>query len=249
MNSSAIISQGENQYRQPKVLHSLPALTSTRILPKPEKFILALAHEIRNPLTNINLAVEMLQLATGEDDPKTYLDIIRRSSQRINEMIGNLMQHQLSEDVKMERHSINRLLGDVVEMAKDRIMLKNISVRKEYKVRDCKVLINRGKMKIALTNIIINAIDAVGTSKGELKIATKLIDHRFVLQIEDNGCGIDKKDLGLIFKTNYSNKPGGLGIGLATTYDILQLNRVKVHVESEKGKGTKFILLFEDHSW
>jgi signal transduction histidine kinase len=191
----------------------------------------------------------MLQLAAVEDDPQTYLDIIKRSSHRINEMIGNLLQHQLSENVRMEKHSINRLLADVVEMAKDRIILKNISVRKEYGVRGCKVLMNRVKMKIALTNIIINAIDAVDISKGELKISTKLIDGRLAIQIEDNGCGIDKEDLGSIFKPNYSNKPGGLGIGLATTNDILLLNRVKINVESEKGKGTKFILLFEDHSW
>ena len=67
-----------------------------------------------------------------------------------------------------------------------------------------------------------------------------------MIQIEDNGCGISKENLKYIFKPYFTNKPGGLGLGLATTYDILQSNHVGVNVESEEGKGTRFILSFEE---
>jgi signal transduction histidine kinase len=99
-------------------------------------------------------------------------------------------------------------------------------------------------MKIALTNIIVNAIDAM-SQKGELKIITKSIERKYAIQIEDNGCGISREDLKNIFKPYFTNKPGGLGLGLAATCDILQSNHVGVFVESEEGKGTRFILLFD----
>ena len=98
---------------------------------------------------------------------------------------------------------------------------------------------------MALTNIIVNAIEAMSSKNGELNLITKFIDGRYAIEIGDNGCGISKEDLKDIFKPNYTNKPGGLGLGLATTYDILQLNHVGVNVESERGEGTRFTLLFE----
>lgn len=96
-----------------------------------------------------------------------------------------------------------------------------------------------------LTNIVINAIDAMSTENGELKLVTKSINDRYIIRIEDNGCGIRKEDLKYIFKPNYTKKPGGLGLGLATTQKILQLNHVGVSVESVQGEGTQFTLSFE----
>jgi signal transduction histidine kinase len=248
MNSPTITRNVTKLYSYLPPANLFSSLTPSKIVQKkPGQFVAALAHEIRNPLSNINLAVEMLKSAIREDDnQKIYLDIIMRSSVRINELINDLLKYQQVDEVQTERLSICQLLDEVVEMAKDRIMLKNIAVRKNYATRDCKMILNKQKMKIALTNIIINAIDAMGTENGELRLATKLINNRYAIQIEDNGCGISKGDLKYIFKPNYTNKAGGLGLGLAATYDILQLNHVGVNVESQKGEGTRFILLFEE---
>jgi signal transduction histidine kinase len=100
-------------------------------------------------------------------------------------------------------------------------------------------------MQIALTNIIINAIDAMPSENGELKLTTKSIDGKYIIQVEDNGCGISKANLKHIFKPFFTKKPGGLGLGLATTYHILKSNHVGIDVESEEGKGTLFILSFD----
>ena len=248
MNSLTLTRNVKKLYSYPPPANLFSSLTPSKIVQKKSgQFVAALAHEIRNPLSNINLAVEMLKSAIRDDDnQKIYLDIIMRSSVRINDLINDLLKYQQMDEVQMEKHSVCQLLDEVVEMAKDRILLKNIVVRKNYSTKDRKIMLNKPKMKIALTNIIINAIDAMGTENGELMLATKLIDNRYAIQIEDNGCGISKGDLNYIFKPNYTNKPGGLGLGLAATYDILQLNHVGVNVESEIGQGTRFILLFEE---
>jgi signal transduction histidine kinase len=101
------------------------------------------------------------------------------------------------------------------------------------------------KIKIALTNIIINAIDAMPSNGGELRLGTKLIKGRCAVSIQDNGIGISKENLPMIFDPYFTNKQNGVGVGLAATKDILQSNKVGVRVESLIGHGTRFILLFD----
>ena len=246
---------------QPSLVDStIKAATNNNIrykLPVPTKkrkdlqaqFASALVHEVRNPLTNINLAIEMLESTINGDDLKIYVDIIRRSSNRINSLILDLLKYQ-EDEVQVEKHSIHQLLDEVLEMAGDRMRLKKIAVRKDYASNDCKIELNRLKMLIGLTNIVVNAIDAMTPGKGELKLVTKSIEGRYVIQIEDNGCGISKEKLKNIFKPYFTDKAGGLGMGLATTYHILRSNNVGVNVESEEGKGTSFILTFgEKHQY
>jgi signal transduction histidine kinase len=118
-------------------------------------------------------------------------------------------------------------------------------VKKNYAPYDLKVKTDRPKLKVALTNIVINAIDAMPSENGELRLCTKLIRGRHAISIQDNGCGISKESLPFIFDPYFTNKPGGVGVGLAATKDILLSNQIGVKVESRKGEGTRFILLFE----
>lgn len=215
----------------------------------PAQIASVLAHEVRNPLTNITLAIGMLEACLKDDDEaKNYLDIIMRSTLRINILINELMKKDQVDEVHTEKHSIHQLIDDVLVLAQDRIRLKNIMIKKEYDREDCHIALNSPEMKIALTNIVINAVDAMPPEEGELKLVTKATDDKCVLHIEDNGCGISKENLNSIFKPYFTNKPGGLGLGLANTLDILRLNQVKIDVESIINKGTKFTLSFNKSS-
>jgi signal transduction histidine kinase len=205
---------------------------------------LALAHEVRNPLTNINLAVDMLVSEMKDDNLKMYLDIINRSSIRINDVLTHLLKYEDAVKVAAESHSIHQMLEEVLELAMDRIILKKISVTKEFISADIRLTFNRPEIKIAVTNIVINAIEAMSPGKGELRLITCLSDGKFQLRIEDNGCGIGKEDLKKIFKPFFTSRPGGLGLGLSTTDNALRLNRIALDVESEVGVGTSFILSF-----
>jgi signal transduction histidine kinase len=205
----------------------------------------ALAHELRNPLTNIILTVHLLESKILDNNDRLYIDIIRRSSGKINDQINDLLKGQKMDEIQTEKHSIHQLLDEVVEMAKDRLVLKKVMVKKNYAPYDLKVKMNKSKLKIAFTNIIINAIDAMPSEKGELRLCTKLIRGRHAVSIQDNGCGISKENLPFIFNPYFTNKPGGVGVGLAATKDILLSNQIGVKVESMVGEGTRFILLFE----
>jgi signal transduction histidine kinase len=204
-----------------------------------------LVHELRNPLTNIMLTVHLLESKILDDNDRMYIDIIKRSSAKINDLVNDLLKGQKQQEVETEKYSIHQLLDEVIEATSDKIMLKNIVVRKDYAPYDLKIKMDMPKIKIALTNIIINAIDAMPSEKGELRLGTKLIKGKCAVSIQDNGSGISKENLPLIFDPYFTNKQNGVGVGLAATKDILQSNKVGVRVESLIGHGTRFILLFE----
>jgi signal transduction histidine kinase len=209
------------------------------------RFASALAHEVRNPLTNINLSIDMLRPAITNNELKIYVDIISRSSVRINHLINELLKYQEIEESETNKHSLHQLLDEVLTLTADRIMLKNIKVRKEYGADDGKICVDKEKIGIALTNIIINAIEAMSAQNGELTLVTRSIGNKYVIEIADNGTGIANEQLKDIFSPHFTNKPGGLGLGLSTTLEILQYNHVVVDVSSEEGRGTRFLLFFD----
>ena len=207
-----------------------------------------LVHELRNPLNNIMLTVHLLESKILDDNDRMYMDIIKRNSAKINDLVNDLLKGQKQQEIQTEKYSIHQLLDEVIEAASDKIMLKNITVKKDYAPCDLKIKMEMPKIKIALTNIVINAIDDMPSEKGELKLGTKLIKGKYAVSIQDNGSGISKENLPLIFDPYFTNKQNGVGVGLAATKDILQSSKIGVRVESLIGHGTRFILLFEKNN-
>jgi signal transduction histidine kinase len=220
-----------------------PAAKTRRV--ESARFASALAHEVRNPLTNINLSIDMLNSAITDNELKIYVDIITRSSARINYLVNELLQYTEIEESETNQHSLHQLLDEVLASTADRILLKKIRVRKEYGAEDGKICVDKEKIGIALTNIIINAIEAMSGQNGELTLVTRSIGNKYVIEIADNGTGIKNEQLQDIFKPHFTNKPGGMGLGLSATLEILQYNHVVVDVSSEEGHGTCFILFFD----
>jgi len=230
----------------PAALGEFVSLTPTALLEKQAPvFTLALAHEIRNPLANINLALEILQSSLQNDEDKACLDIIGRGSVRISNLINNLLANYEAKEVPLQITQVNQLLNEIVTLLKDRLMLKNIIVRKHFTRQECNVLVNKEQVMIAIINIIVNAIDAMPSSRGELKITTRCLKGTGIIEIEDNGIGISNENLKKIFKPYFTNKPGGMGLGLSTALTSLLSNHARVKVYSEEGKGSKFILFLE----
>jgi signal transduction histidine kinase len=217
----------------------------TRAIEEPNQFASALAHEVRNPLATINLAVQMLKSPTKVLDHRLYLDIIMKASGQINDLITDLLKIPQPGEMQLEKYTMHQLLDEALALTEDRILLKNITVRKDYSTLDCRILVNKQKIKIALVNIIINAIDAMLPEKGKLKLITRSINGKCIIEIEDNGIGISKENLNHLFMPYFTNKAGGMGLGLSTTIDFLKASHAMVDVQSQEGRGTRFILSFE----
>ncbi|HEY9559536.1 MAG TPA: ATP-binding protein [Anseongella sp.] len=205
-----------------------------------------IAHEVRNPLTNVNLALNQLRNDTDADPESLefYYDVIGRNCERISILISQLMNSTLPEFLQLKEHSVSSILDESLRLAEDRITLNEIRVIREYTDKPCRVLLDAEKMKIALLNIIINAIEAMTPGQGALKLETSQTADRAYIIVTDNGKGIGKTELKKLFEPFYSGKPEGSGLGLTSAQNIIHNHQGTIDVSSEPGKGTAFIIGF-----
>lgn len=203
-----------------------------------------IAHEVRNPLTNINLSVDQLKSENDQDEENRniFYDMILRNSQRINILITELLDSTKFIELSAVTVSINHLLDEALLLAEDRLKLNDIKVVKNYSTHICDVSVDSEKIKIAFLNIIVNAIESVEPGKGVLTITTKGQNNKCVVEIRDNGTGMDAETLNKLFEPYYSKKPKGTGLGLTNTENIILSHKGSVNVESELGKGTVFMV-------
>lgn len=201
-----------------------------------------LAHEIRNPLTNINLTLEQLEYEAANPEFDTYFGMIKRNTRRISDLINELLLSSRPAEVVKEKHSLQQLIDDTVALASDRILLKNVQVKKNVSDDLCDLNVDVSKMRTALLNVLINAVEAVPEKDGIIIIsATKEEDH-CVITIADNGGGIPPENIKKLFEPYFTVKNGGMGLGLATAHNIILSHGGTVEVESEIDKGAKFVI-------
>ena len=202
-----------------------------------------IAHEVRNPLTNILLAADQLRTDLGDTlPPETalLLDMIRRNGQRINGLITDLLNSTQLPPLEYRRTSVHALLDGALAAAQDRIQLKDLRVVKAYEAGDGEVLVDAEKMQVAFLNIILNAVEAMAPGHGTLRLATGRTGGTCVVSIADNGAGIAADDLPHLFEPYFSRKPNGTGLGLTHAYTVVRTHGGSIAVESTAGQGTVF---------
>jgi len=205
-----------------------------------------IAHEVRNPLTNVNLSLEQLknEIQVKDESLDLYFDIITRNCERINQLITELLNSAKPASLQFEKHVLFKVLDDSIALAEDRLHLKKIKIIREFEEPGCEVSIDVSKVKIALLNIIINAIEAMEPENGVLKLESYTNVGKCFISIADNGTGISKENLDKLFEPFFSGKPKGMGLGLTAAQNIILNHKGSIDVESELGKGTTFVIGF-----
>ncbi len=127
----------------------------------------------------------------------------------------------------------------------DRIGLQKIEVTKNYPEFPMQISANKSKLVTALTNILINAVEAMESNKGKLNISLRSFDENYSVSIQDNGKGIPDEYQSKLFEPFFTLKKNGVGLGLATSYSIIQSHKANIKIESQPNKGTNFIINFK----
>lgn len=202
-----------------------------------------IAHEVRNPLTNINLATEHLRSEiTPDPETDVLLDMIMRNGNRINQLISDLLNSTKINQLQFAKVSLNNLLDESLKFAQDRLELNGIKVIKNYTPDLCDILADTEKLKIAFLNIIVNAIEAMEPNKGILRIRTENKDNRCVAEITDNGKGMNSEELNKLYDPYFTTKENGTGLGLTNTQNIIISHQASIFAESKVGQGTTFTI-------
>jgi two-component system nitrogen regulation sensor histidine kinase GlnL len=211
-----------------------------------------LAHEIRNPLGGIKGAAQLLRRAV-ETDPalRAYTDIMIRESDRVNQLIEQLLD--LSRPCRLNPAPVNihEILDEVVLLESQNAPDKTVTVKKRFDPSLPAIWGDRAQLTQVFLNLVKNAYQAMD-SGGSLVLATRLETDfhirargrsrsRFIwVDIQDDGGGISEENLPHIFSPFFTTKNSGTGLGLATCYRIISEHGGMIRVDSAPGKGTTF---------
>ncbi|RIW15564.1 hybrid sensor histidine kinase/response regulator [Algoriphagus lacus] len=246
----SVIRQEENQYQVLiKDLSSLKAREEEELNLKKfsstGRIARLLAHEVKNPLTTIVLSADQLQLELSEESLKSsgdLIEIIRRNCDRINQLVSQLLDSTRFSELNIQNHFIENLLDEALDQVKDRIEFQGITIVKSYKTENHKLPLDAEKIKIAFINLLVNSIEAIKKENGQISLKTSLRGNQCLVEICDNGTGIEKENLERIFEPFFTDKTGGSGLGLTNTQNIIFSHGGTIRAKSEPGKGTCFVV-------
>jgi PAS domain S-box-containing protein len=209
------------------------------------RLIQTLAHEVRNPLNNINLSLEQLHHEiSGIDDTEMYMEIIQRNSKRISDIITELLNSSQPAETPLHNKPLQVIMDESIAVALDRITLRKIKLHIRYADKPAYIKADTEKLKLAFLNIIINAVEAMEEDRGILNISIEYEKNFHTVCIKDNGCGIEEANLSKLFEPYFTSKRNGLGLGLAASLNILQAHKGRIEVQSEVNKGSQFMITF-----
>lgn len=200
------------------------------------------AHDIKNPLTPIQLSAEHL-LRVYEDRRGDFDKALKESTAYIISEVENLRRiaqefMEISRETSLikEPVDVKDILEETLQPYK-KLLAGRIRFQEVFEGDDFSSRGDASKLKTAFRNILINAIEAIGP-KGQIKIHAVRLKERMRVTIEDTGPGMDVETLNKIFEPYYSTKPIGTGLGLPIAKKIIEEHGGAIQISSAPGKGT-----------
>ena len=206
-----------------------------------------IAHEVNTPLTGVSSYTQMLLGMIPESDPKHSLLLkVQKQTERASNIAGNLLNFsRAGSTAEFTEVDLNKLLEDTLQLLEPQLRKGEVRIVREYAEVSPVIHGSAGKLQQVLTNLILNARDAMDSS-GEIRLATSCSEDSVCVEVADNGAGIAPENISKIYDPFFTTKAvgSGTGLGLAVSYGIVQEHDGEIEVLSEVGRGTTFRLLF-----
>ena len=208
-------------------------------------FVSNVSHELRTPLTSIKGYAETLKNEDATVDGKKYLETIERNTDRLINIVNDLLLLSNLEEktvLELEDIDLGGLLENVIRIFDQRLKDKQLSLVIDVKENLPPIKADRFKLEQMLVNLLDNAVKY--TDRGEITVSLDVHDKRVRIQVKDTGIGIPKDDISRVFERFYvvdksrSRKSGGTGLGLSIVKHIVLLHHGTIDIESALGKGT-----------
>ena len=213
-------------------------------------FVLNVSHELRTPLTSIKGFIETIEEGSLTDESKKYLEIIKRNTDRLINVVSDLLAlselEEKSVSLELEAVDMSPLVERVIKIFEDKIRSKGFSIKVTAKPGLRPVRGDPFKLEQVFINLLDNAIKY--TNQGGITLHMDAGLRDVVITMEDTGLGISSEHADRIFERFYvvdksrSRRLGGTGLGLSIVKHIILLHNGKINVESTVGKGSRFII-------
>ncbi|MBN2645908.1 MAG: PAS domain S-box protein [Desulfuromonadaceae bacterium] len=212
-----------------------------------------LAHEIKNPLGGIKGAAQLLAMElTERPDLLEYTEVMIRESNRVNEIIEELMNLTRPRSAKFRDVNLSKVLGEIVLLQQQSPQAASTRIVLQLDPSIPPIAGDPALLTRLFLNLIKNALEATHDREGgQVRISSRIdTEHHLnrpgqgqiafvVIRIQDNGCGIDDDQMGEIFTPFYTTKNQGTGLGLALCQKIVHDHDGLLHCESQAGVGTR----------
>ncbi len=201
------------------------------------------AHEVNNPLASISSLIQIMQSKQNlDDETKEKLRLISTQITRITQVTKDMMDFARVRPAAKSAVDVNELLETSMRLASFDREFQRLKINKNYGENLPKVFADADQLQQVFLNLILNARDAM-KENGVLSIKTLQTVDNIIVEIADNGSGINENNLKQIFDPFFTTKPAGkgTGLGLAVCYGIITAHGGKIEVESSEN-GTKFVL-------
>ncbi len=213
-------------------------------------FIANVSHELRTPMTSIRGFIEGIMDGTiPQERQKYYLGIVRDEVNRMNRLVNNLLDLARMEagevNLKKVDFNINELIRRSIIKIESLILQKNINIEAEFERDDMFVNADIDSIERVILNLVHNAVKFTPEG-GKIKLSTAYHRGKTQVSVEDNGIGIGREEISLIWDRFYKSDKSrgqdksGTGLGLAIVKNIISEHGQEIWAESEQGKGTRF---------
>jgi PAS domain S-box-containing protein len=208
------------------------------------------AHELRNPLSAMDLNLHLLDEALKErgglaQEVAHYLQVVNAECRRLSAILDNFMRFARPTSVDLHEVDLRRVIAHIMALMQFEAQERKIQLEERVEEGLPTVCGDETQISQVLVNIVVNAFHAMPNG-GQCSIAMqerRNADHRWVeIVVSDTGVGIKKEDLAHLFEPFYTTKAGGTGLGLAIAYRIMQDHGGTIHVYSVPGSGTTVVV-------
>lgn len=200
-----------------------------------------IVHEVRNPLGAIKGAVEILEDELAESSPRReFADLAKREVERLDKLVGEFLRFARPATLLVEPNDLNNIVESVVSLIANQAASQSVSVEKDLQKNFPKVSVDGEQIKQVLLNLAINSLQAM-KGGGRLVFRTLKTEKFCVVEIEDNGSGIEAEILSKIFDPFFTTKEKGVGLGLSIAHKIIAQHNGNLSAGSSAEK-TVFIL-------
>jgi two-component system sensor histidine kinase PilS (NtrC family) len=203
-----------------------------------------IAHEIRNPLSSIAGSAQMLSGAAGCDpDDRELLDIIRRESQRLDQIVTEFLAYSRSKPYCFAQADLVILLEDTLKLLENRpeCSANRVRIVRDFTVPQALAEVDGDRIKQVFWNLCDNALRAMAKG-GTLTVGLRSAGAMWQLAFRDSGAGMNAQSLEKIFEPFHAEFARGTGLGLAIVYEIVQAHEGRIAVRSTPGAGTEVTL-------
>jgi PAS domain S-box-containing protein len=200
------------------------------------------AHEVKNPLNSMRLWLENLKECLPPDSDtgaKQAVQVLDKEIDRLDAVVKRFLDFTRPMDVRLEPTQLAELLKEVLEIAQPQMQKANIQVAQLLPIDVPEVYVDRALLKQAVLNLVLNAGESM-TGGGQLRLVLSRRGEMAEISVGDTGKGIPLEHRQKIFQLFFTTRPGGSGIGLASTFRIVQLHNGSIDFTTEVGKGTTF---------